>query len=165
VTVVPFNAAERPHLNRRQQAKARTRQKLVETARRLFLAGGYFDTTMRDIARAMGMSTGAIFAQVDTKEALWRLAIGGPAPSTQLAEQVALLEAEHPDWPYLLRKEVAREGAATLIRWVCVLTSPDYNPAVLGKGVIITTRGEAPASAIYAARDGARLARSRAVAQ
>lgn len=155
--------AQRP--NRCQQAKARTRAKLIETARRLFLAAGYFDTGIRDIAAAMGMSTGAVFAQVANKADLWRLAIGGPPPSPGLAEQVALLEAERPDWPYLLRKEVARDGSATLIRWVCVLTSPDYDPSVLGQGLIITTRGDAPASALLAARQSAGRAQPRAVSQ
>jgi AcrR family transcriptional regulator len=49
-------------LNRRQLAKQRTRTKLLEAARALFAERGYDAATVRDIAAAAGLSTGAVFA-------------------------------------------------------------------------------------------------------
>ena len=53
---------ETPRLNRRQAAKVRTRQKVLEAARQLFAERGYEPATIRDIAQGAGMSTGAVFA-------------------------------------------------------------------------------------------------------
>ncbi len=57
-------------LNRRQAAKNQTRQKAITAARGLFVEKGYKATTIRDIARAMEMSTGAVFANFDGKHQL-----------------------------------------------------------------------------------------------
>lgn len=54
-------------LNRRQEAKLRTRQKVLDAARRLFGERGYDAATIRDIAREAGMSTGAVFANFTDK--------------------------------------------------------------------------------------------------
>lgn len=54
-------------LNRRQQAKAKTRQKVLDAGRDLFKKGGYGQATIRDIAKAADMSTGAVFANFDSK--------------------------------------------------------------------------------------------------
>lgn len=62
-----------PPLNRRQQAKARTRQKVLDAATVLFAGpGGYVGATIRDIAKGAGMSTGAVFANFEDKAALYR---------------------------------------------------------------------------------------------
>ena len=69
----PFEAVEvtpRP-LNRRQQAKARTRIKVMQAARELFGELGYDGATIRDIAKRAGMSTGAVFANVTDKTDLF----------------------------------------------------------------------------------------------
>jgi AcrR family transcriptional regulator len=52
--------AERP--NQRALAKQRTREKIVGAAKMLFAERGYEGATIRDIAKAAGMSTGAVFA-------------------------------------------------------------------------------------------------------
>ena len=57
--------ADAPNL--RVQAKARTRQKILDAARGLFAARGYEAATVRDIAAAAGMSTGAVFANFTGK--------------------------------------------------------------------------------------------------
>lgn len=68
-------------LNRRQQAKIATRAKLLETARRVWAEPGTYEAaTMRVIAAAAGMSTGAIFANWPGKEDLWREAMGYEPP-------------------------------------------------------------------------------------
>lgn len=65
---------------RRDLAKAATYQKVLEAAAGLFAAeGGYEAATIRSIAKAAGMSTGAVFANFPDKAALYR-AIYGHAP-------------------------------------------------------------------------------------
>ena len=67
---MPENTAnERP--NRRAENKARTRQKVLEAAKRLFMARGYEGATMRDIAADAGLSTGALFANFTDKADLF----------------------------------------------------------------------------------------------
>lgn len=63
--------AEAPRLNRRQAAKVRTRQKVLDAARQLFAERGYEPATIRDIAKGAGMSTGAVFANFQDKAELF----------------------------------------------------------------------------------------------
>lgn len=56
---------------RRAAAKARTREKLLESAKRLFMTHGYDGATMRDIANDAGLSTGAVFANFVDKADLF----------------------------------------------------------------------------------------------
>ncbi|WP_374514003.1 TetR family transcriptional regulator [Brevundimonas sp.] len=63
--------AEAPRLNRRQAAKVRTRQKVLDAARALFAERGYEAATIRDIAKGAGMSTGAVFANFQDKAELF----------------------------------------------------------------------------------------------
>jgi AcrR family transcriptional regulator len=46
----------------RAQSKLKTRHRVLEAARRLFMERGYEAATIRDIASAAGLSTGAVFA-------------------------------------------------------------------------------------------------------
>ena len=59
-------------MNKRQEAKAKTRIRLLHAAGRLFEAYGYEEATIRDIASEAGMSTGAIFANWEGKAQLYR---------------------------------------------------------------------------------------------
>ena len=61
--------AERP--NQRALAKQRTREKIVAAAKTLFAERGYEGATIRDIAKAAGMSTGAVFASFTDKSDLF----------------------------------------------------------------------------------------------
>lgn len=74
-----MNQVVDPQLNRRQQAKAATRQKVMNAAAALF-ADGYGSATIRDIAKAAGMSTGAVFANFQDKADLWRAVKGTEPP-------------------------------------------------------------------------------------
>lgn len=65
------NTENAPRLNRRQAAKIRTRQKVLDAARTLFGERGYDAATIRDIARGAGMSTGAVFANFQDKVELF----------------------------------------------------------------------------------------------
>ena len=71
----PFEPVEQPadgpRLNRRQAAKVRTRQKVLDAARDLFSERGYDPATIRDIAKGAGMSTGAVFANFQDKAELF----------------------------------------------------------------------------------------------
>ncbi len=62
---------QQPRLNRRQAAKVRTRQKVLDAARGLFAERGYEPATIRDIAKGAGMSTGAVFANFQDKAELF----------------------------------------------------------------------------------------------
>ncbi len=57
---------------RRALAKQQTRAKVLSAARRLFSEQGYEGATIRDIAAAAGMSTGAVFANFSDKSDLFR---------------------------------------------------------------------------------------------
>ena len=57
---------------RRALAKQQTRAKVLAAARRLFSENGYEGATIRDIAAAAGMSTGAVFANFADKSDLFR---------------------------------------------------------------------------------------------
>ncbi|OYX58297.1 MAG: TetR family transcriptional regulator [Brevundimonas subvibrioides] len=70
-TATPSNLEAQPRLNRRQAAKVRTRQKVLDAARGLFAERGYEPATIRDIAKGAGMSTGAVFANFQDKAELF----------------------------------------------------------------------------------------------
>lgn len=58
-------------MTRRAMAKQQTREKVLQAARELFIERGYEGATIRDIARAAGMSTGAVFASFADKNELF----------------------------------------------------------------------------------------------
>lgn len=70
-TATPSDSESQPRLNRRQAAKVRTRQKVLDAARSLFAERGYEPATIRDIAKGAGMSTGAVFANFQDKAELF----------------------------------------------------------------------------------------------
>lgn len=83
---VTEDAENAPRLNRRQAAKVRTRQKVLEAARALFAERGYEPATIRDIAKGAGMSTGAVFANFQDKAELFEAVL--TEDMTRLAETV-----------------------------------------------------------------------------
>lgn len=70
----------------RARAKSTSREKLAGAARAMFTARGYHATTIRDLAAALGVSTGAVVSHVADKPALWRLAFDFPYPWRPIAE-------------------------------------------------------------------------------
>ena len=64
-------SAEARPLTRRAVAKLRTRNIVLEAAKRLFTERGYDEATVRDIATGAGMSTGAVFANFSDKADLF----------------------------------------------------------------------------------------------
>ncbi|MDQ1154673.1 TetR/AcrR family transcriptional regulator [Brevundimonas sp. SORGH_AS_0993] len=79
-------SANEPRMNRRQAAKIRTRQKVLDAARSLFAERGYEPATIRDIAKGAGMSTGAVFANFQDKAELFEAVL--TEDMTRLAEVV-----------------------------------------------------------------------------
>src|SRR3990167_474473 len=72
---VPLHGAQEAEIRvptRRALAKQQTRAKVLAAARRLFSEQGYEGATIRDIAAAAGMSTGAVFANFTDKSDLFR---------------------------------------------------------------------------------------------
>lgn len=79
-------------INRRAAAKARTYQKVKDAAAALFAAeGGYEAATIRTIAKAAGMSTGAVFANFADKAALYSAIHGHEPISPQQGRELARL--------------------------------------------------------------------------
>lgn len=66
---------------RRKLAKQQTRGRVLDAARRLFSEQGYEGATIRDIATAAGMSTGAVFANFTDKADLFRQIMADDAQS------------------------------------------------------------------------------------
>lgn len=64
----------------RVEQKAATQAKIIAAARHAFQHQGYEEVTVRQLAKAVGMSTGAIFAHAASKGALFEMAMGEPAP-------------------------------------------------------------------------------------
>jgi AcrR family transcriptional regulator len=67
---VPAPANAQP-MTRRALAKQRTRRHLLDAAKRLFNERGYEAATVREIAAAAGLSTGAVFASFSDKADLF----------------------------------------------------------------------------------------------
>ncbi len=68
-------SSQTPEENRRQgvraAGKARSRKSLLDAAKRLFMQRGYEGATVREIAAAAGLSTGAVFASFTDKSHLF----------------------------------------------------------------------------------------------
>lgn len=59
---------------------AATRDKLVTVARRMFQHDGYDEVTIREVSKAAGYSTGAVYTHFKDKAAMFEEAMGEPAP-------------------------------------------------------------------------------------
>ncbi len=133
-------------LNRRQQAKATSRAKVLDAARKAFTTVGYAQATMRDIAALAGLTTGAIFNSFDSKDALWTAVFGGPPPDLALADQVARIRGELPTHNWTLSCHGGSHFAS--------VHTHDFHP-VDGTGKCFTARRPTAAEAIGAARAAA----------
>ena len=76
-----------PELKGRALSKLRTREKILAAARALFMERGYEGATVRDIANAAGMSTGAVFASFADKAELFDEIVA--SDSRALADEMA----------------------------------------------------------------------------
>jgi AcrR family transcriptional regulator len=69
-SIVSFSE-QAPGPTRRALAKQQTRQRLLSSAKRLFVSRGYEAATVRDIAADANLSTGAVFASFSDKADLF----------------------------------------------------------------------------------------------
>ncbi len=77
----------------RAQSKLKTRRRVLDAARELFMERGYEAATIRDIASAAGLSTGAVFASFVDKTDLFNVVM-----AEDFQRQVeALRQAAKPD--------------------------------------------------------------------
>jgi AcrR family transcriptional regulator len=111
-------------LNKRQAGKAATRARIIDCARDLFTSGGYAAGTIRDVANAAGMSTGAIFANFRDKADLWSAVFGGAAPDHAAADKLAMLRGRFPGHPIW----ICHDGS----QWAASLSTPDFLPGQSG---------------------------------
>jgi len=86
----------------RAAAKARTRQRLIEAARKLFMERGYGGATVRDIAASADLSTGAVFASFSDKFELFNAVL----QTDSEAQKTAMTEASAQ--PGSLRERMVR---------------------------------------------------------
>lgn len=83
-----------PKPNLRQMAKAATRAKVIAAAQKLWAEPGTYEIVgIREIAAETGMSTGAVFANFDSKADLWVTAMGYAPPVDCRAVREALIAA------------------------------------------------------------------------
>lgn len=95
----------------RQQKSARV-AKLVEMATRLFIDKGYRRTQMEDITQELGLSPGAVYRYVESKEALFDLIVrAGAMPEHSFNDLKLPVPTPKPGATVrLLRETLQREG-------------------------------------------------------
>ena len=81
---------EKPITKRQQKANA-TRAKVVKAAARLFAKSGFLDVTIRNVADAAGVSTGAIFSHFTGKDDLFEGATGRKPPLDSVRTWLSVL--------------------------------------------------------------------------
>ncbi len=74
--------------------KARTRERIVVAALRLFNAEGYEATTINRVMAAAGLTHGGFYAHFDTKEALFAAAVEAAGQTARISTLVPLLKAK-----------------------------------------------------------------------
>lgn len=72
----------------RTAKKAATRARVLAMAKRMFAADGFEATGIRHIAKACKLSTGAVFCNWPTKEALFTEAMGRPFITDTLGSEL-----------------------------------------------------------------------------
>ena len=93
VSTKPITPLQDRPLTGRALAKQRTRQKILEAARALFNERGYDGATVRDIAKAAGMSTGAVFASFADKAELFDEIVAGDYQALEVEMAQAVRDA------------------------------------------------------------------------
>lgn len=84
----------------RETARDSRKSRVMEVAATLFARDGYHGTSVRDIARVVGVTPGAIYAHFDSKSALL-LAVYETGVEAIAAAVEAVLERDAPPWERL----------------------------------------------------------------
>ena len=85
----------RPPLGRRAATKARTREALLDAARRVFAERGYGPASVEEIARTAGVSVGSVYVHFASKEALFTALV--EAQTSADVSAVAAVVHDDPD--------------------------------------------------------------------
>ncbi len=140
----PLSGSASPTSSRRADAKARTRSKVLDAARHLFMERGYDAATIRDIASRAELSTGAVFANFADKADLFNAVLAEDlerqlemlkaAQSADLPMEQAILELFRGAYKFHLG-QLPLLQAATGLSWSHGLDGPlghrpAYKPAV-----------------------------------
>jgi AcrR family transcriptional regulator len=97
MTSTPSPGSRRPYRSpARDASAARTRQRIVDAAGRLFVDAGYVATSVRSIAQAAGVAEKTVYLQFDTKPAILKAvvdsAIVGAEPGVPASRSQWFLE-------------------------------------------------------------------------
>lgn len=79
----------------RRPGRSQTRQEILEAARRLFAAGGYDQTTIREVAEQAGVDSALVMHYFTSKEGLFRAAIDWPFDMDRAARQILEGDPRH----------------------------------------------------------------------
>lgn len=100
-------------MGKRAEAKAATRAAVIEGARTLFEQHGYDAVGIRQIGDAIGMSTGAIFANFASKAEVFEAAMGQPAPdAVAFLDSLIGADPETPVGMFIQRAGILRGAIA-----------------------------------------------------
>jgi AcrR family transcriptional regulator len=114
-----------------------TKEELLQAALALFAAKGYEGTSVRDIARAVGLSEGGLYAHFDGKRAIFDAALArlGPPSAVQVLDGLDVdPDTDPPRFLRLLVTRVMAEWSAPPSRQLISLMSHDdmiHEPALL----------------------------------
>lgn len=110
---------------------------LIETARTLFIQKGYRRTQMADVTRVMGLSPGAVYRYVESKEALFDLVVRASTPPGITPADLDLPIPTPPPGATLtfLSQVLQREGRFPTLETALACTIVD-DPRVEFEGVI-----------------------------
>lgn len=77
-------------MNKRQDDKLKNRAAIIKMAAHYFEKHGYEKTTLRDIAKSVGLSTGAVFSQFKGKDELYQIVYGHAPLNPEQARSIAV---------------------------------------------------------------------------
>lgn len=118
-------------LGRRAATKARTREALLEAARRVFAERGYGPASVEEIARTAGVSVGSVYVHFASKEALFT-ALVEEQTSADADTRAALVQGEPEETFAALDRllgEVADSREAALLDaevWLYAVRHPEF---------------------------------------
>ena len=160
---------KRTYSSAKRQAQAReTRRAIIESARELFVTGGYAATTMQAIAEGAGVAVQTVYAVFGNKRELLRQLIESsvtgddePQPITERAEAQAVAAEPDPRRRAELDAALSRsitERVAPIVRVIGEAAASDPELATVMEAVKAARREEMIASAkIVAGPDGLRV--------
>jgi AcrR family transcriptional regulator len=126
----------------RSEAKARTRQQLLDAAARTFAQKGYGGASVEEIAESAGYSTGALYSNFASKEQLF-LELMSARASRRITAVAEILEADDAEDPIealarLMERTADRNQDTDLMAlraefWLYAVRNPDAMEALVAQ--------------------------------